>query len=125
MQALSRHDYNEAIKLFSPLIESGELSCHNRVMGLIWRGQSYGNIGRFDRAIADFTKAIEHEQDPEDGLGLVELSYANRCWAYEQWAYHGEKGQREHAIMDCREVLRLNPNNDDAKEALKRLRASP
>ena len=65
------------------------------------RGVEEGKKGRFDQAIADFTKAIEI--NPR----LVE-AYIHRGVAYNQ------KGQIDQAISDFNKVLEINPRNPEA-----------
>ena len=63
------------------------------------RGVAYGNNGDFDRAAANFTRAIEI--DPKDAL-----PYDNRCWLR-------AKANRDLplALADCDAGVGLAPNN--------------
>ena len=67
---------------------------------------------RFDPEIADLTKAIALRPDQA-------LLFKTRGSAYEL------KGERALAIADYRAVLRIEPADQDAKDALKRLDAAP
>ena len=60
------------------------------------RGIAYGKKGQYDRAISDFTKAIEI--DPR-----YAEAYNNRGIAY------GKKGQYDRAISDYTKALKINP----------------
>ncbi|MCD4720944.1 MAG: tetratricopeptide repeat protein, partial [Desulfobacula sp.] len=55
--------------------------------------------GNFDRAIADYTKALEINPGLHD-------TYYNRGIAW------SEKGDLQRAIADCRKALSLDPGNE-------------
>jgi len=76
------------------------------------RGVGYVKKGDYDRAIVDFTKAIEI--NPEHVL-----TFSNRGYAYERL------GRRADAIADYRRALAIEPNNQYSMDALRRLGASP
>ena len=56
-------------------------------------------IGDYDRAIEDYTKAIELDPNPAD-------AYNNRGVAY------GKKDESDCAIKDYTKAIELNPNRD-------------
>ena len=64
--------------------------------------------GQYDRAIADYDKAIK--LNPRDAN-----AYNNRGFAY------GKKGQRDKAISDYRKALQIDPSHQFAKRNLKAL----
>jgi Flp pilus assembly protein TadD len=68
--------------------------------------------GDYERAIADFTKAIEI-------IPKMTAVYHHRGLAYEAL------GRRADAIADYRRALALDPKDEFARGALKRLGASP
>ena len=76
------------------------------------RGWAYASKSQFDRAIADFDKAIEINPRHAN-------AYTNRGLAYE------EKKLRDKAIADYRAALKIVPSNDWTRKALKRLGAEP
>ncbi|MES0385783.1 MAG: tetratricopeptide repeat protein, partial [Hyphomicrobium sp.] len=76
------------------------------------RGVAYGTKGAFDRAIADYTKAIA--LDPKYGL-----AYTIRALAYES------NGEVERAIADFSKVLEIDSSDENAKNNLKRLGIAP
>ena len=78
-------------------INSGELSQKNLAKTFTNRGITYYNKGRYDRAIADFTTAIELE--PDDAI-----AYYARGRAY------ANKDQYDRAIQDYDQAIRLRPD---------------
>lgn len=75
------------------------------------RGATYTAKRDYDHAVADFTKAIElNPQGPK-----VYHAYYNRGAIYEAL------GRRVEAIWDYQRALAINPNDQDSREALKRL----
>ena len=60
------------------------------------RGQAYGNKGDWDKAIADYSEAIQ--RDPKDA----------QVYGYRGLAY-GYKGDWDKAIADYSEAIRLDP----------------
>jgi tetratricopeptide (TPR) repeat protein len=77
-----------------------------------FRGFAYENKGEWDRAIADYTKAIALE--PKGAS-----AYFSRGLAYET------KGDKEKAIADLRKALEIRPSFQYAKDSLKRLGVTP
>ena len=72
-----------------------------------FRGGSFGSLGEWDKAIADYTQAIDLNQRDEN--------YVSRGIAYFMAGKHTE------ARPDFEEALRLNPENINAKAALAEL----
>ncbi|OGP81886.1 MAG: hypothetical protein A2Z08_03775, partial [Deltaproteobacteria bacterium RBG_16_54_11] len=64
-------NYDEAIRLCTKAIESGELSGKNLSSVYCTRGTAWAEKGDYDKAIADINKAIEI--DPKDAM-----AYYNR-----------------------------------------------
>ena len=65
------------------------------------RGNTYSNKGDFDRAIEDYTEAIQ--LNPK-----YDIAFYNRGLAY------SNKGDHDRAIKDYSEAIRINPNYDKA-----------
>jgi tetratricopeptide (TPR) repeat protein len=68
------------------------------------RSNAYAEKGEYDRAIADFDKAIKLK--PKDAK-----AYSNRGNAYR------EKGDKERAIADYDKAIKLNPRHCQSKLA--------
>ena len=90
-------NYDEAIRLFTKGIESGELSRENLSITYNNRGVSWYAKGDYDKAIADFTKAIEI--NPQYALAYYDRGNA--------W---GKKGDYDKAIADYTKAIEINPH---------------
>jgi tetratricopeptide (TPR) repeat protein len=97
--ALQHGDYDEAIRLYSRAIESGDLSQDDLASAHESRGYAYDHKGQYDEAIADYDVAIRLK--PDDAW-----AYSNRGNAY------NKKGEHDRAIADFDTAIRLKP--DDA-----------
>ena len=75
-------------------------------------GRACLDKGKYDDAIADYTKAIA--LDPN-----VATAYTNRGLAYKK------KGDKEQAIADFRKALEIDPSYQKAKIILKALGVTP
>jgi tetratricopeptide (TPR) repeat protein len=75
-------------------------------------GNAYNNKKQYDRAIAEFDKAIT--LNPKHAN-----AYGNRGYAYEKL------GQRDKAIADFRKVIELRPGDKVGTASLKRLGVTP
>ncbi len=96
----------------SKLINSKRLNKKDTANAYGNRGTAYGKKGEFDRAIADFGRAIK--LNPKDAD-----AYNNRGLAYEN------KGDREQVIVNYRKALEIDPSHQAAKNNLKRLGVTP
>ena len=76
------------------------------------RGSAHYEKAEFDRAIADFTKAIE--LNPK-----LALAYSNLGWTYEAI------GDEREAIAHYRKALEFEPSLEAARDNLKLLGATP
>jgi tetratricopeptide (TPR) repeat protein len=65
------------------------------------RGVAYGNLGQWDRSIADYSRAIEI--NPENAI-----AYSNRGIIY------GNLGQWDKLIADCSRAIGIDPEYADA-----------
>lgn len=102
IEASKGGEYDKALGLFAKAIESGELSQKN--LGIVYynRGQVWHDgKGDYDRAIADYTKAIEI--DPK-----YVWAYYNRSLAWYK------KGNYDKAIADNTKVIEIDPKHDTA-----------
>jgi len=82
---------------------------------------AYGNLGliyydlrQYDLALANFTKAIELA-----GPDAHSIDYLRRGVAYEA------SGARGKAIADYQTALKLDPNDEESRKGLQRLRTPP
>ena len=87
------------------------------------RGLAYASKGLFDQAIADYTQVIV--LNAKDGAAHPAFAsryasaYGRRADAYES------KGAKDTAIADYRAALKLDPDMQAAKNALRRLGVGP
>lgn len=110
------------------------------------RGNAYGRKGQYDRVIEDYDKAIKL-------FPIFGGTYNSRAWFYFKWgkaakglpdankaielapkfaAAYDTRGRiyealerKNEAIADFRKAFELDPSDEDYKEHLKRLGASP
>jgi len=104
----SKGEFDRAIADYTKVIEIDPRD----VLAHLARGVAYRNKGEVDRAIADYSKAIEirpRDANAYIGRGLVYL----------------KASEKDRAIADFRRALSLDPSDQIAKDALKRLGASP
>jgi tetratricopeptide (TPR) repeat protein len=94
--AESQDNYDEAIRLYTKAIKSGELA--GEQLKRVYKGRGYGwdYKGDYDKAIADFSKAIEI--DPKDATTY----YSRGC----VW---GQKGDYDKAIADYTKAIEIDP----------------
>lgn len=99
--AFKKGNFNEAIRLCTRAIESGDLS--GRELSIIYSGRAavWDSIKEYDQAIADSDKAIEIDPD-------LDIAYLNRSTA---WI--GKK-EYDRAIADCDKAIKMSPNYADA-----------
>ncbi len=102
----------KAIRFYTKAIESGEFSGNNLAVTYYNRGDVYDDQRQFNRAIADYTRAMELRAN-------YAKAYGNRGVTYEKM------GQRKKAIADYRQAVRIRPNDPVGTDGLKRLGATP
>ncbi len=98
LTVVSRENYDEAIRLCTNAIASGELSREKlslayEVLGIAWYSKK-----EYDKAIADYTKAIESNPRSDE-------AYYNRGNAWY------DKGDYTKAIADYTKVIEINPKD--------------
>jgi tetratricopeptide (TPR) repeat protein len=96
--AQDRGDYDEAIRLFTKAIASGELSPKQQCYAYSGRGWAWCCKGDCDRSIPDYIKAIE--SDPQ-----CATAYFGRGIS---WRIKGNYGR---AIADYNRAIELDPKN--------------
>jgi len=96
LAAAQAGNYDEAIRLYTKAIESGELSQENLSIAYHNRGIAWDDKGDYDKAIVDYTKAIEI--NPRDAN-----AYHNRGLAWQ------DKGDYERAIADYTRAIEVDP----------------
>jgi tetratricopeptide (TPR) repeat protein len=95
--AQNRGDYAEAIRLYTQVIQSGELSGENLAKVYTNRAIAHHNADQIDPAVADYTKAIQIKADFVD-------AWVGRCGIYSR------KQLYDQAIADCDRGAALSPD---------------
>jgi tetratricopeptide (TPR) repeat protein len=95
--AQNRGDSAEAIRLYTQVIQSGQLSGENLAKVYTNRAIVYHNIDQVDPALADYTQAIQIKADFVD-------AWVGRCGVYSR------KQLYDQAIADCDRGAALNPS---------------
>jgi len=95
--AQNRGDSAEAIRLYTLVIQSGQLSGENLAKVYTNRAIVYHNIDQVDPAIADYTQAIQIKADFVD-------AWVGRCGVYSR------KQLYDQAIADCDRGVALSPS---------------
>jgi tetratricopeptide (TPR) repeat protein len=96
LAASRRGDLDEAMRLYTKAIDSGELSDESIVVIYTNRGNISLRKGDYKRAIKDYSKAIKLNP-------LYVRAYNNRSWA---WV---NRGRYDEALADCGMAIDLNP----------------
>lgn len=131
LTAFKRQDFDEAIRLYSQAIASGQLTDESRAEAHARRGSAYTGKGQTNSSLADYNAAIRLQPnyapayvgrgtayflsdqldralaDFDQALRLkpdLAMAYHNRGLIYQQ------KRQYDKAIADFDEALRLDPN---------------
>jgi tetratricopeptide (TPR) repeat protein len=132
-------NYDEAIRLFTKAIDSGELSQEHLSVAYNNRGNAWYKKGDYDRAVADYTKVIEieprqvfaytcrgnawykkgdYDKAIADFTTFIEIeprqpfAYNNRGNAW------GKKGDYEKAIADFTKAIEVDPQHTSAYNSL-------
>jgi tetratricopeptide (TPR) repeat protein len=104
--AFSGGNDDEAIRLFTKAIESGELSPENLCITYNNRASAWHSKGDSDKAIADWTKVIEI--NPQFTGTYYISAYYSRGVA---WYYKGDSNK---AIADLTKAIEINPQHASA-----------
>lgn len=100
LEAHSNHDLETAIALYGQLLG---MRLDRKIRALVYshRGMAYFAMGAHQRALKDFTSAINYDQDGERG-------FANRGLCYRVLKKY------ERALQDFNKALKLNPNRPES-----------
>jgi putative GTP pyrophosphokinase len=100
LEAHSNHDLGDAIDLYDQLLG---MQLDRKIRGLVYnhRGMAYFAMGHHQRALKDFSSAINY--DPENDRG-----YANRGLCYRVLK------KCEKALQDFNQTLKINPNRPES-----------
>jgi putative GTP pyrophosphokinase len=138
LDAHSKQDYDKALRLYSQILEK---STDNKVNSVIYnhRGMVYFVLGEYEKAVQDFTHAVQLNQNnfrAYNNRGLVYRMLKKHERAFEDFessleiealqtdAYFGrsqlyfELCNYPKALEDCKKVLNINPDFTPAQRFL-------
>jgi len=96
VDALRARQFEQAVELFSQILQQDDLSAGDRLRALRGRGHAYHELRRFKLAVADYSRSIDLRP------GLADL-WNSRCWS------RIYIDQPRAAIEDCDVALKLDP----------------
>ncbi|MFW5735124.1 MAG: tetratricopeptide repeat protein [Oceanidesulfovibrio sp.] len=98
IRAQQAGDRHEALKLYTMIIESQELNPGEHLLTYVYnnRGVLWRDFGKYEKAVADFTQAIENRPDA--------VSYMSRG---NTWV---DLGEDERAIQDYTAAIEMRPD---------------
>lgn len=99
-EAAQRGDLGSAIGHFTKAIDSGELTKPNLAVAYNNRGSAWDDKGQLDKALKDYSKAIETDPSYHE-------AYFNRSQAYEK------KGGMAKALDDAKKAAALSPQDEE------------
>lgn len=111
-----RGDYGLAIRRFTQAIDSGELSQENLSIAYYNRGNAWSNKGKYNRAIADYTKAIEIDPEYADAYHKRALAWKKKG-NYKKAVADYKKAANEYrkdSIATITRVIEIDPKNAEA-----------
>ncbi len=128
LEAGRRGAHELAIRELTKVIESQGLSGHDQGMAFKARAINWFDLSQFDKAVADFTEAMQRlPNDPDvifnrggayQKIGREDLARADFAKAVKAFELRGEswldRGDYDRAIADFGTALSLDPNMADA-----------
>jgi len=113
-----RGEYGLAIRRLTQAIDSGELSQENLSIAYYNRGNAWSNKGKYNRAIADYTKAIEIDPEYADAYHNRALAWKSKGrWYYKKAVADYKKATNEYrkdSIATITRVIEIDPKNAEA-----------
>lgn len=109
---------NKSIAACSRVIVSGRLEENDLATVYVLRAMTNRNSGDYDRAVADFARAIDLLQKFATP-NVIATAYVARANAYSL------KGDFDNALTDYRSALGLDPYNEQAADGIKQTNVTP
>lgn len=141
LNAHNRKSFQEAVRLYTRILETDNRSAVRAVIH-IHRGMALFASGSYPDALADFTRAVEQDQNNPKAYyyrGIVYRVQGDRARALEDFneclqrdpfqfdpllsrsQLHFAMGDREQALADCDAALSLHPDSSRGKELRDRI----
>lgn len=110
-----RGEYGLAIRCYSQAIDSGELSQEELSIAYYNRGNAWKSKGKYNKAIADYTKAIEIDPNFADSYYNRALAWKSKGrWYYKRAAADFKKSARANrmaSIATLTKIIEMTPND--------------
>ncbi|MEW5725565.1 MAG: tetratricopeptide repeat protein [Thermodesulfobacteriota bacterium] len=103
-------EYDQAVELYTQVIQSTELKAKERAVAFLLRGEVYKDKGDYQRAIADFTRAIKIRADYAQAFYFRGLTYE-------------KLGSYPEALADVGVAVKLNPDKELYRNRLEIIRS--
>ncbi len=134
-----------AVDFCTTAIQSGELSNDDLVGALINRGVAFRNLGKYKRAIVDYTAALKYAPNDtmiyanranarrelgelknayDDANKAIKLDHTRSASYYTRGAVLEAAGQLKNARKDYKHALSLEPSNTDYQNKIMLLNAN-
>ncbi|MCX8102329.1 MAG: tetratricopeptide repeat protein [Geminicoccaceae bacterium] len=107
-QAFAEGRIEQAVAAFTRAIEAGGLEPESLALALNNRGVALGELGDFDKAIADYDRALSLKPGDPKTLRNLRIAYTRRATAA------ARLGEPERAIADLGRAIELDPDHPTA-----------
>lgn len=98
LKAFDEGQYENGIGMFSLILTDYEIEPESKAVALSWRGEAYRLMRQYNKAIQDFSNALEIK--PDDVWTIVCRSSAYR-----------KSGRHEESLRDCNTAIKIDSKN--------------
>lgn len=102
-KAFRRGDYDKAVEMYTEVLKNRTLTGRDRAVTFLLRGEARKEKGEDDKAIADFTRALQIRSNYHQAL-------------YMRGLVHEKQGKYLEAFKDIRQASDIVPDNKTYKE---------
>ncbi len=107
-QAFAEGRLEQAVGDFTRAIDTGELDPEALALAYNNRGVVFGELGDFDRAIADYARALELKPGDAKTVRNLRIAHTRRALAA------AKLGETDRALADLTRAIELEPNHPTA-----------